>query len=334
MTIGNKRFVVDLGWGALLANLGIAPRDLLRHARLPGDLFSRADPTLGTDEYFRLWNSLESLLDDPALPIRLVQAVQVEAFSPPLFAAFCSPNLNVALTRLSQYKPLIGPMRLDVSIGDKGTEAVLRGLPAELPPPPSLLAMELVFLVNLARLGTRERIVPTGVQSAVPVHSPKLYADFLGIAVQTGPETRVVFSAEDAARPFLSANAAMFSVFEPELRRRLDDLNSEDGFRERVRACLMEALAAGQYSMADIADRLAVSTRTLQRRLQNEGSNFQNELNGLRGDLARHYLAKTQYSSAEISFLLGYDDPNSFIRAFHGWTGNTPERMRSELRVN
>ena len=41
-----------------------------------------------------------------------------------------------------------------------------------------------------------------------------------------------------------------------------------------------------------------------------------------------------QTTSAEISFLLGYDDPNSFIRAFHGWTGNTPERMRSELRVN
>jgi len=43
---------------------------------------------------------------------------------------------------------------------------------------------------------------------------------------------------------------------------------------------------------------------------------------------------KTEFSSAEISFLLGYEDPNSFIRAFHGWTGATPERLRAESRVN
>ena len=49
----------------------------------------------------------------------------------------------------------------------------------------------------------------------------------------------------------------------------------------------MEALAAGQCSMADTADRLAVSTRTLQRRLQSEGSSFQRELNELREERKR-----------------------------------------------
>ena len=81
--------------------------------------------------------------------------------------------------------------------------------------------------------------------------------------------------------------------------------------------------------MTDVARRLAVSTRTLQRRLSEEGTSFQQELNGLRADLARHYLTNSRYSSAEISFLLGYSDPNSFIRAFHAWTGQTPESARS-----
>ena len=48
-----------------------------------------------------------------------------------------------------------------------------------------------------------------------------------------------------------------------------------------------------------------------------------------REELARHYLVNTRYSSAEIAFLLGYNDPNSFIRAFHAWTGQTPEGARS-----
>ena len=80
--------------------------------------------------------------------------------------------------------------------------------------------------------------------------------------------------------------------------------------------------------MADIADRLAVSTRTLQRRLGDEGTSFQQELSALREELARHYLTNTACSSAEISFLLGYADPSSFYRAFHDWTGVTPERVR------
>jgi AraC-like DNA-binding protein len=110
------------------------------------------------------------------------------------------------------------------------------------------------------------------------------------------------------------------------------DLDPRSTIRERVRACLIEILASGQYTMADVAQRLAVSHRTLQRRLHEEGTNFQQELNGLREQLARHYLVNTSYSSAEIAFLLGYDDPNSFFRAFHAWTGQTPESTRSAAR--
>ncbi|MEM7445458.1 MAG: AraC family transcriptional regulator ligand-binding domain-containing protein, partial [Pseudomonadota bacterium] len=99
------RFVLDLGWQVLLKDLGLSPQDLLRHAKLPLDLLSRHAPTLTTAEYFRLWDGMERLMDDPAFPLRLGQAISVEAFSPPIFAAFCSPDLSVALKRLSQYKP-------------------------------------------------------------------------------------------------------------------------------------------------------------------------------------------------------------------------------------
>ena len=329
-----RKFIVDLGWQGLAQNLGLKSEDVLRHAKLPLDLFAQKEPTLDMDEYFRLWASMSQMLNDPAFAIRVVQALQVDVFSPPMFAAFCSPNLNVAAERLSLYKPLIGPLRLEVSIEKEVTRLTLGGLEGEVPPPPCLIAGEMAFVVNLARLGTREHIVPIEARSGVPLENPETFDAFFGLPVVLDEKTELVFSAEDAARPFLSANDAMFAVFEPELRRRLADLSTDDTFQDRVRACLMEALASGQYSMADVADQLAVSTRTLQRRLQSEDTNFQNVLNGLREDLARHYLSKTQYSSAEISFLLGYDDPNSFIRAFHGWTGATPERLRQESHLN
>ena len=333
MTAANCQFVVDLGWQVLLRDLGIAPQDLLRHARLPLDLFGRAAPSLTTDEYFRLWQSLEQLLDDPAFPLRLGQAISVEAFSPPIFACFCSEDLNSALRRLSQYKPLIGPLRLDVTTDERETAVVLEGLPDEEPPPFSLIATELVFLVHLARTATRERIEPARVAAPTELAQISKYEAFFGTGVGLGPKGSIAFRAEDAGKPFLTANESMWRVFEPELRARLSSLKSEDGMRDRVRACLMEQLAGGRFSMSDVADRLAVSTRTLQRRLRDEGTTFQQELSTLREKLARHYLAKSPYSSAEISFLLGYDDPNSFFRAFHAWTGQTPERARAAIRL-
>ncbi|WP_164705726.1 helix-turn-helix transcriptional regulator, partial [Pseudomonas viridiflava] len=96
----------------------------------------------------------------------------------------------------------------------------------------------------------------------------------------------------------------------------LSDLDRTCGMLERVRSALLESLPAGEVSMQAVGRKLGVSTRTLQRRLQSEGTSFQQILDTLRESLAHHYLRNTAMSSAEISFLLGFEDPNSFARAF------------------
>jgi len=328
MSQSAKKFVVDYGWQVLLTDLGVCPQDLLRQARLPLDLFSRPHPTLATEEYFRIFEGLEVLMDDPHFPLRLGQAVSPEAFSPPVFACFCSPDLNVALSRLAQYKPLIGPMVLNVSIKDDATTIAMGELPTEAPLPQAYVAIELVFLVHMARKATRERIVPKTVHMIKPMANVEVYEEFFGIAVKRDTFNGLSFIAKDATKPFLTANYAMWSVFEPELRTRMHDLATDALFSERVRTCLVEILASGQCSMDDVAKRLAVSPRTLQRRLSDEGTSFQPLLSGLREELARHYLTNSRYTGGEISFLLGYNDPNSFFRAFHAWTGQTPETLR------
>ena len=272
------------------------------------------------------------ILDDPAFPLTLGQSISTEAFSPPIFACLCSPNLNTALKRLAEYKPLVGPLRLDVSCEAARTVVEFGGLPKETPPPPLVLAGEIVFATQLARLATRERIQPTAATLRVPPPAAERYTEFLGVALTQGETDSLAFRAEDARKPFLTANNGMWRMFEPALAQRLADLKQENGVRDRVRACLNETLASGHCSISDVAGRLAISERSLQRRLAEEGTSFQKELNLLREELARHYLARTRYSSAEISFLLGYADPNSFIRAFHIWTGSTPEAMRGALR--
>jgi len=324
-------YTIDHSWRLILAGLGLRPADVLRRAGLPGDLLNRERATLTQGEYFRLWRGLEQEAADPALPIRIGEAISgSEVFDPPIFAALCSPDLDTALGRIARYKALTCPMRLDVQVRAHSTTLGLSWLDAREEPPASLLATELVFFVALARLATRARVPPLSVVAPVALEPARAYAAWFGVAPRRGPRPELAFAAADARRPFLTANEGMWRSFEPDLQRRLAELDAGSSTSDRVRAALVELLPGGAASIEAVAARLGASSRTLQRRLKDEGQTFQDVLARTREELADHYLGSTALSSAEISFLLGFEDPNSFFRAFHAWTGTTPERARSE----
>jgi AraC-like DNA-binding protein len=195
---------------------------------------------------------------------------------------------------------------------------------------------EIAFFLQLARLATREPI------NAHRVRLPKLppsayahrYEKFFGAPVQQGESLSISFAAADALRPFLTVNEGMWRAFEPDLRRRLGELDATATTAERVRAVLLELLPSNAATIEKTAERLGLSKRTLQRRLEDEGENFRALVNGTREGLARHYLGSTTMSGGEIAFLLGFEDPNSFYRAFQDWTGQTPDSARHAMRLN
>lgn len=322
-------FTLFPGWQILLKDLGIRPADVLRRAGLPDDLLTRSSVLLSTEKYFDFWRGLEREANDPLLPLRIGRAISFEIFDAPIFAAMCSPDLNTAVRRISRFKKLIGPMALHVDKEDTATTLELEWLDKTQEPPIFLAATELVFFVQLARLATREEIRPVAVTTPDPPKPAKAYAEYFGRQIESGPSHAVTFSAKDAARPFLTANAKLWDFFEPELRRRLSELDETATMSDRVHGALLELLPSGSASLQAVSKKLAVSTRTLQRRLSAEDRSFQLVLDTTREELARHYLASSTMSGAEVSFLLGFEDPNSFFRAFQSWTGETPEQVRA-----
>jgi AraC-like DNA-binding protein len=326
--MGSSDFTLDPTVQVILADLGVDRVRLLRRAGLPADLLGRRPIVLSPDQNFALWKALEAELDDPHLPIALGEAISIEAFDPAIFAALCSGNFEIAARRIATYKPLIGPMRVAVRT-DPHALTLTYEWPEDVEPPASLRLAEMIFWVALARLATRHDVKPIRLTVPEPPAEMEPYRNYLGCTVEASPVQSVSFRAEDATRPFLTSNEAMWGTFEPDLRRRLAELEPESTTAERVRAALLELLPAGQATMDATAGQLAVSTRTLQRRLQGEGTTFQEVLNDTRENLARHYLTSAELTTAEISFLLGYEDPNSFHRAFQTWTGATPLQVRA-----
>ncbi len=311
----------------LLADLGVRPADLLDAAGLPKDLLNRDDAVLSAPQYYSLFDALDHLVGDRDLAITIADTLSPEVFDPPIFAAMCSPNLQVAAERIAVHKRLLGPLRLHVELDADGMNLEI-AWPAGDPPPAVLPGVEVAFWVALARLGTRTRVVPQRVVVPQPPKNVAAVEDWLRARVERGDTTLVRFSRLDATRPFLTANAGMWDFFEPELRRRLDDLGGDATLGSKVRATLVELLPAGAGTAQGVARHLGISTRTLQRRLGDEGVTFQELLADVREGLARHYLTQSALSLTEIAFLLGYDDPNSFHRAFNRWTGRTPLGVR------
>jgi AraC-like DNA-binding protein len=88
-------------------------------------------------------------------------------------------------------------------------------------------------------------------------------------------------------------------------------------------------LAGERPTLGDVARELRLSTRTLQRRLTAEHANFQQLMEDARRELAQHYLLHSSLELNETAYLLGYEDANSFFRAFHQWEGTSPGAWRA-----
>ncbi|HUQ05645.1 MAG TPA: AraC family transcriptional regulator ligand-binding domain-containing protein [Kofleriaceae bacterium] len=325
-------YPVSPAWLLIMRDIGIHPGDVLRRAGIAVDLLAREHATIRGEEFCRLLWALDAEVADRTLPIKVAQALSFEMFDPPVFAAMCSPDLNTALQRLSHYKRLCAPVALDVTVEADVTRVRPRWNDPPSEPPPLLFAMELAYCVKLARLGTREPIVARRVTASIALEPAAAYEAYFGCPVERGGHMTVEFAAADARAPFLTARAGMWSFFEPELRRRLAEVEAAATTKARTRAALFELLPSARASVHAVAGLLGISARTLQRRLMEEDTSFQAVLDGTREELARHYLGTTAMAGAEISFLLGFEDPNSFVRAFHDWTGKTPEQVRTQLR--
>lgn len=321
-------YALDATWRPLLKDLGLSSANVLRRAGLPDDLLARPSVRLSSPDFYRFWEGMQAESGDPRFPLLVCNAIRSESFSPPLFAALCSPNLLVAAQRIARYKTIVAPMQLDVREQRDSVTIELRWLESNPKPPRSLVTTELLFFVSLARMGTREHLSPVRVHTTDPPTPREPFETFLGARILKDSRHQLVFRRADALRPFLTANEGVWAAFEPELRTRLAQLDASVPVAQRVRAALHEALPSGLVAMDAIARRLAVSKRTLQRRLEGEGTSYLGVVRQTRESLARHYLKHTTVPIAEIAFLLGFGEPSSFFRAFREWTGRSPEELR------
>lgn len=323
--------IPDVFWQAL-NTIGLAPAAVLRQARLPVTLplHARRDRRqVSTEEFFRVWEAVATLNPDPAAAILMVTQLDSATLPPASFAAFIARDFRDGLHRLARFKQLCTPERVQVSEADNTCTVTVDWLRTQAPPPTLLIDAAFATFVELGRRGTGVRILPRRVELARAQSSHDALTDFFGCPVRFGAECNaLVFEAADLSRPFPGHNPELLEMLNPALVAALAEATAPSTISHQVKSALKRILASGRPEMVEVAREMGMSERTLQRRITEEGTNFRQLMLETRQEVVRHLLSEPSVEIDEIACLLGYEDTNSFYRAFRAWEGTTPARWR------
>jgi AraC-like DNA-binding protein len=325
-----NRFRVAATLARRLEELGVPPGAVLRRAGLPAGLWDESKILLTTEEMFGLYAAIHEVSGDPGIGLKLGSEERIERYSPTAIAALYSRSFRDALDRLARYKRLTCPEEIRIVERGKECSVDFVWLLAEQAEPPTLIDVCFAWILTVGRRGIGRRVTPLRVELKRAEMHRGMYEHHFGCPVKFEARVnRVLFRSEDTAQPFLTHNPELLELVAPQLEAELTRQLADKSLQEQVKGILKKFLAGQRPRLEDVARELRVSARTLQRRLLAERLSFQSLMEEARREMAQHYLLRSSLELNETAYLLGYEDPNSFIRAFHQWEGTSPGEWRS-----
>jgi len=330
----SKHFRISGRLPSRLEESGIRVSALLRDASLPPDILHQPRILLTTEELFALWRGIGRASADPAIGLHLGTESNPAHFDPIFLAALATDTFGEAMRQMSRYKQLSCPEKILHDVDDREWALQFRWLLGDGHEPEVLTDLCFAWVLSLARHGTGTQLSPLRIELAQPRSYGRALERHFGCPIVFGSiRNAIVFRTSDAALPLVTSNADLLATLAPQLDAELKQHISQDTFPERVRASIQRKLVGQRPRVQEIARDLRISSRTLQRRLQDAGFSFQQVLEQSRHQLARHYLNNPVLELTETAYLLGFEDANSFVRAFRTWEGVPPARWRESQQA-
>lgn len=312
-----------------LKRVGLRQTDVVRRANVPLAVL-KGDAPVSTQQFFGVWRAIEEVGADPAIGVRIATGLGGAVMPLSFIAAYHARDFRDALGRVARFKRLCAPEEVSIE-EDDGRCSIVVAWPhaGGEQVPRALVDATMASLVELGRRGTATPLAPLKVELARPEGSRAVYESYFGCPVRfRAKQDRLTFGRKDVDKPFENYNKELLDVLTPELDRRLDQEMHAGSVAEQIKWVLRRRLTAGRPDIRSVATELATSARSLQRRLTDEGLSFQALLSETRHQLALEYLGDPRLAIMEVAFMLGYEDQNSFFRAFRQWEGQTPSAWR------
>lgn len=312
---------------------GLDPESLCRSVRLDWAGLLHASTRVPWTTARALLDTAERLSNDPLAGLHAAHAVGARGVI--AYLARAQPTVEQAIEQLVRY------VRITVDDAEARFEwrndlGVLRlvlgpGEPAVERHPREYLTALIVLEFTES---SRGRFRPHGIRFPhAPGGDPREYEAILHCPVRFRcSELEIVITEEMLATRLRTHSPDVAPLLEDEARRELALVTSVE-LSPRINAALRRALERGEETSADsIAAQLGLSVRTLQRRLEEEGSSFRAALDRARCERARKRLSEPNVSISCIADELGFADVAAFSKAFRRWTGTPPSALRRKTR--
>jgi AraC-like DNA-binding protein len=322
---------------ALARERGLDVGDLVRRHGLPSDAADARQISVPLDALRALLLDLGQALDEPHLGLVLAARAEPGTWDLLEYTCHAAPNIREAMRRLARYVRLAND-RVDVRFqegGDglpPGWASIAQSLPGSADAvAPAANELFVAVILRKCRELSHCRLVPRRVLLAhsAPPSRQRLSAE-LGTDDIRFDQARNALVVDETflGTPLTTHDAPLSAILERYASRELEGAQGRPIFVMTVRDRIRERLPEGRPTLESVARALGLTARTLQRRLADEGTSFGAELEGVREDLARLYVADDRRTLCEVAYLLGYSDLSTFVRAFRRWTQMTPARFR------
>ena len=310
----------------------------LRAVGLPDDLAGvSTEHRVPAERVVELWEALQHEARDPGMPIDVAQRVRIDAYDIYGLALLTCPDVRAALTRAVRYFALAGNTGRLWVVEDGDTASIHHDRPGGARPRLGLrcgIECVLAQVLHTLRQMVGEMVIVRRVTFRHPAPDDvSVHARFFGVAPRFGEsENALVLDRAVLSLELPRVHGSLTSFFERHAERLLKSLREPTD--TSVSAAVRAALAGGPFDappdLAAVARSLALSERTLRRRLADEGRSFKALRDESLRERALSLLAAPRVSLVEVAFVLGFSDQTAFHRAFKRWTGKTPQSWRRD----
>ncbi|MEZ0300272.1 MAG: AraC family transcriptional regulator [Candidatus Methylacidiphilales bacterium] len=325
--------LVNVFWAGL-KSIGLTPGAVLRRSNLPPTLYS-GESVVTTAQFFAIWRAVRELCGDPSVGWRFMSQVETDQFHPTLLAALHARTFRDSIERLIRYKRLCSSQVFHMS--PQGDHEVLIEvsfpLAGEEEVPEFLTDSAFALVMELGRRGTKTKLAARRIELTRPAEPNNGFEEYFGCPVKYGAaRDALILRLADVELPFLTHNEELLQMLASQFEHQLESESQKPGTIAQVKWVLKRLLAGSRPDLLMVAKELGMSERTLQRRITDEGCTFRQLLSDTSHELARQYLRDESNEIVEAAFLVGFEDPNSFYRAFRAWEGTTPAEWRAAHR--
>jgi len=278
------------------------------------------------------WRLAAEATADEAIGIHVAEARPRDVADALDYAFRASATLRDALGQLVRYARLVHD-RVTLRLVTESDGAWLTGT---LPPGDVVNRYQVesfaADLLRLARDTCDPGLAPREVSFAhPPPASLDEYTRFFACPVRFEQAViGMLIAAADLDRPMHGADPALVALLGRQLDRLLEALPAAESVSARAALVVKDDLASASVSVERVARQMAMSVRTLARRLEAEGTSFRRLVDVVRKEAAISHLRNRRMELTEIAFLLGYSESSAFHRSFRRWTGLTPVEFRRQ----